>query len=239
MPKIIIAANWKMNKNSQEAKQFMAQLKNVKWSQDREVVICAPYTLLSLLDELNKGQEWKCGAENMFYEEQGAYTGEISPLMLKDVGCEYVIIGHSERRQYFHETNELINKKLKSALEHNLIPIFCVGETLEQREKNETEQVITKQIMEGLKNLKIENCKLVIAYEPVWAIGTGKVATPNQAQEVHALIRKLTSPDTSILYGGSVKPDNVKDLMAQPDINGALVGGASLEVESFQKIINY
>lgn len=238
MPKIIIAANWKMYKTQEQAEQFLTKLNELKWPADKEVVICAPYTLLSVLDEMNKNKNWKSGAENMFYEEQGAYTGEISPLQLKDVGCEYVIIGHSERRHIFHETDEMINKKLKSALVHNLIPIFCVGETLEQRENNDTEKIIISQIQEGLKDIK-DLSKLVIAYEPVWAIGTGKVATPEQAQAVHALIRKLTTPETSILYGGSVKPENVKELMAQPDINGALVGGASLEMESFKKIINY
>ena len=238
MPKTIIAANWKMYKNQEQAAQFLTQLNELKWSADKEVVVCAPYTLLPVLDEMNKNKNWKSGAENMFYEEQGAYTGEISPLQLKDVGCEYVIIGHSERRHIFNETDEVINKKLKSALEHNLIPIFCVGETLEQREKNQTEQVITKQIQAGLKDIK-DLSKMVIAYEPVWAIGTGKTATPEQAQEVHTLIRKLTTPETSILYGGSVKPDNAKELMAQKDINGALVGGASLEMESFGKIINF
>ncbi|MFA6027507.1 MAG: triose-phosphate isomerase [Patescibacteria group bacterium] len=238
MPKTIIAANWKMNKNKREVTQFLTSLKTVKWNKEKEVVLCAPYTLLPLLDELNKKAPWKIGAENMHDQESGAFTGEVSPLMLKDTGCEYVIIGHSERRQFFGETNESVNKKLKSALAHNLTPIFCVGETLEQREKNETEQVVTQQIQEGLKDIKTLN-QIVIAYEPVWAIGTGKVATPEQAQEVHALIRKLTSPEISILYGGSVKPENIKDLMAQKDINGALVGGASLEAESFAKIVNY
>jgi len=240
MPKTIIAANWKMYKNQEQAEQFLTKLNELKWEADKEVVICAPYTLLPVLDEMNKNKNWKSGAENMFYAEQGAFTGEISPLQLKDVGCEYVIIGHSERRHIFYETDEMINKKLKSALEHNLMPIFCVGETLDQRENNETKKIITTQVQEGLKNLKSYNLNLItIAYEPVWAIGTGKTATPEQAQEVQALIRKLTTPETSILYGGSVKPDNVKELMAQPDINGALVGGASLEMESFEKIINF
>lgn len=243
MPKQIFAANWKMNKNIKEANIFLTQLNKLKWGKNQEVIICAPFTLLSTLDEMRKGRinvcPWKCGAQNMYWNESGAYTGEISPLHLKDVGCEYVIIGHSERRQYFGETNEITNIKIQSALKHNLIPIFCVGETLEQREKNETKKIITSQIQAGLKDIKLttNDQRLVIAYEPIWAVGTGKVATAEQAQEVHALIHELTNKNISILYGGSVKPDNVKELMAQPDINGALVGGASLEIESFAKII--
>lgn len=240
MQKIIFAANWKMNKNIKDAEYFLSQFKNIKWPKDTEVIICPPFTLLPTLNQMSKGQIWKIGSQNMFYEEQGAYTGEISPFHLKDVGCEYIILGHSERRQYFQETDELINKKIKSALAHNLIPIFCVGETLEQREKNETEKIITTQIKKGLKDLQLKTIdqRLIIAYEPIWAIGTGKTAIPEQAQTVHALIRKLTSPNISILYGGSVKPENIKSLMAQPDINGALIGNASLDIESFAKIIS-
>ena len=248
MPKKIFAANWKMNKNIKEATKFIngfvetiheSSLQKSSTLTNKEIIICASFTLLPVLHELNKNHNYKIGAQNMFHEEQGAYTGEISPLHLKDVGCEYVIIGHSERRQYFGETNEIINIKIQSALKHNLIPIFCVGETLAQRENNETKKIITTQIQEGLKDIKLttNDQRLVIAYEPIWAIGTGKVATAEQAQEVHALIHALTNKNTSILYGGSVKPDNVKELMAQPDINGALVGGASLEIESFAKII--
>lgn len=238
MPKTIIAANWKMFKTISEAKEFLQQIKQQDLNADRETVLCGPYTTLTTLQQELQGSSIKFGAENMYWEEEGAFTGEISPLMLKDLGCQYIIIGHSERRQLFGETDETVNKKLKSALKHDLVPIFCVGETLEQRESGETEKVIEEQIKKGLEGID-DISKIVVAYEPVWAIGTGKTATPEQAQEVHALIRKKTTVETSILYGGSVKPDNAAELMNQPDINGALVGGASLEVESFVGIINY
>lgn len=234
MPQTIIAANWKMNKTALEAEEFLNQLKNAELKHDRTAVICPPFTLLPLF----KGGEVKYGGQNIYWEEEGAFTGEISALMLKDLGCRYVIIGHSERRQFFGETDETVNKKLKKSLEHNLIPIFCVGESLEQRQANETIQIIEKQIKKGLDGIE-DLSSIVVAYEPVWAIGTGQTATPEQAQEVHAQIRQLTTPETSILYGGSVKPENAAELMQQPDINGALIGGASLEVESFIKIINY
>ncbi len=238
MPKTIIAANWKMNKTSSQAQEFITQLQKELESpdeSDKEVIICPNDTLLHLF----KDSGLNYGAQNMYSEEEGAFTGETSPLMLKELGCQYVIIGHSERRQYFGETNQSVNKKLKLALKHGLKPIFCVGETLEQREAGKTQQVVETQIKEGLYNLQATSYNLVIAYEPVWAIGTGKTAAPEQAQEVHAQIRALATSETSILYGGSVKPANISQLMAQKDINGALVGGASLDVESFIQIINY
>lgn len=235
MPKTILAANWKMNKTQAEAQNFIQELSKTAFKPDREVVLCPPFTALNALSGI---KEVKLGAQNMHFEENGAFTGEISAAMLKELGCTYVLIGHSERRQLFGETDELINKKIIAAVNHGLIPVFCLGETLAQRESGETMQVITTQLKQGLTGINYIN-KLVIAYEPVWAIGTGKTATPQEAQEVHALIRSLTTADTSILYGGSVKPENISSLMAQPDINGALVGGASLKAEDFIKIINY
>jgi triosephosphate isomerase len=193
-----------------------------------------------------EGSHIELGAQNMYHEDEGAFTGEISPKMLKAVGCTYVILGHSERRQYFKETDEFINKKAKKALASGFIPIICVGETLQEREKNITNQVVTTQITGCLKDIpKSDVEKLVIAYEPVWAIGTGKVATPQQAQEVHQLIRKVlgqlysasSAEKVVIQYGGSVKPDNAKELLHQPDIDGALVGGACLKADSFIAIV--
>jgi triosephosphate isomerase len=195
-----------------------------------------------------RGTKISLGAQNCHWADQGAYTGEISPLMLVDVGCKYVIIGHSERRQYFAETDESINKKAQAAYRHGLIPIICVGETLEERQAGKTESVVTTQVRGCLQGLPAEKvAESVIAYEPVWAIGTGQTATKEQAQEVHALIRKLVaemfSTDVAekvrIQYGGSVKPQNIRELMAQPDIDGALVGGASLEEDSFAAIVRY
>jgi triosephosphate isomerase len=188
----------------------------------------------------------KLGAQNVYHEDNGAYTGEISPLMLKSVGCEYVIIGHSERRTIFKESNETINKKIKKALEHGLKVIFCIGETLDEREKNITNDVVKKQVIEGLLDIDEKAISyMIIAYEPVWAIGTGRNATPQQAQDVHKFIRKLIedkyssgiADDLTIQYGGSVKPDNARELLSQPDIDGALVGGACLKAESFIDII--
>jgi len=245
MRKPIIAGNWKMYKTAFEAVDFVKNLKpEVSDVHDRAIVICPPHPVLKDVGDVIRDSNIALGAQNLFWEDEGAYTGEVSAPMLKSVGCTYVIIGHSERRQFFGETDETVNKKLFAALKHNLFPIVCIGETLEQREKGETFEVIEKQIREGLKNLVISNWSLVvIAYEPVWAIGTGKTATPQQAQEVHAFIRGLLPRDVAqeirILYGGSVKPDNIKELMAQPDIDGGLVGGASLKIESFEKIVKY
>ncbi len=249
MRKPIIAGNWKMHKTHKETSDTIEALKKlVADVSDREIIICPPFTSLQIAVQSAKGSNIKIGAQNMHYEDKGAFTGEISPVMIKDLGCEYVIIGHSERRQYFCETDHLIGKKIISALKHNLTPIICVGETLQERETNKTFSVIDTQIRGALKSVNHEQIqKCVIAYEPVWAIGTGKTATKEQAQEVHFYIRntlsKIYSPEVSdtirILYGGSVKPENMADLMSQPDIDGGLVGGASLEAETFSKIIKY
>lgn len=245
MRKPIMAGNWKMYKTESEAVDFAKNLKPlVAGVKDRTILICTPFPALSKVNDVLSGSNVALGAQNLYWEDEGAFTGEVSAPMLKAVGCTYVIIGHSERRQYFGETDATVNKKLMAALKHNLNAIVCVGETLEQREKNETFKVIEKQIREGLKSLVSGLwSSVVIAYEPIWAIGTGKTATPAQAQEVHAFIRGLlpkeVAQDVRILYGGSVKPENVKELMSQPDIDGGLVGGASLKVESFEKLVKY
>ncbi|MFC1501262.1 triose-phosphate isomerase [Elusimicrobiota bacterium] len=245
----LLAGNWKMSKTVSEALELVEGLKkNLSNIKDREILVCPTFVSLYPVSNSVKGTNISLGAQNVYWEPKGAFTGEIAPNMLKDVGCKYVIVGHSERRQYFNETDETVNKRTKAAFEMGLVPIVCVGETLAERENNTTFKVIEKQAREGLKNLTTEQSKtVVIAYEPVWAIGTGKTATPEQAEEVHAFIRKLYSEIYSteatdgvrILYGGSVKPDNVSELMKQPNIDGGLVGGASLDVESFSKIVSY
>lgn len=245
----LLAGNWKMFKTIPEALDLVNGLKkncgNVK---DREILVCPPFTALYAVSAALKGSNIKVGAQNLFWEMKGAFTGEIAPGMLADAGCKYVIIGHSERRQYFGETDETVNKKMKAAFASGLTPIVCVGETLAEREKNITFSVVERQVKNGISGLTPEQSKvLVIAYEPVWAIGTGKTATPQQAEEVHAYVRKLygelygaeVSDAVRILYGGSMKPDNISELMKQPNIDGGLVGGASLEVDSFTKIIQY
>ena len=245
MRKPIMAGNWKMFKTEAEAVDFAKNLRPlVSDVSDRTILICPPYPVLSKFSDAIEGSNISLGAQNIFWEDQGAYTAEVSGPMLKAVGCTYVIIGHSERRQYFGETDETVNKRLKAALKHKLNAIVCVGEKLEQRESNETFKVVEKQIKDGLNGLETGDWRLVtIAYEPVWAIGTGKTATPEQAQEVHKFIRGLlpkeVAQEVRILYGGSVKPANVKDLMSQPDIDGGLVGGASLKVDSFTQLIKY
>ena len=245
MRKPIIAGNWKMFKNETEAIDFVKKLKpQVADVGDRTIVVCPPFLVLSKVYDEICGSNLALGAQNHFWEDQGAFTGEVSAPMLKTVGCTYVIIGHSERRQYFGETNQTVNKKLFAALKHNLISIVCIGEKLEEREKGTTFKVIEAQIKGSFKNITEEQWKnIVIAYEPVWAIGTGKTATPDQAQEVHAFIRKHLPKEVAdqvrILYGGSIKPENIKELMAQPDIDGGLVGGASLKIDSFVKIVKY
>lgn len=244
----VIAGNWKMNNDLNESKdlisKLLAGLKNS--NANCEVVICPPFTSLSEASAMIKGSTIKLGAQNLHQEENGAFTGEVSAKMLLSAGCEFVIIGHSERRTIFMESDELINKKIIRALKNNLKPIFCVGELLEEREKNITEQVIKSQVLKGLENFSVGGLKnLIIAYEPVWAIGTGKTATPQQAEEVHHFIRKLIENHFSeefaenlrILYGGSVKPDNSNDLLSQKNIDGALVGGACLNADSFLNII--
>lgn len=244
----IVAGNWKMNNDLNSSINLISEIKKELMNRnlDVKVIICPPLTSLETASTLLKNSPLLLGAQNMYYEESGAFTGEVSASMLKSVGCEYVIIGHSERRTIFKETNLLINKKIKAAVKHNLKPIFCLGETLDEREKNVTFNVVETQIKEGLEGLSESDLQnLIIAYEPVWAIGTGKNATPEQAQEVHKFIRGLISKLFSntfaqnliIQYGGSVKPENSLDLMSQPDIDGALVGGACLNAGSFVKII--
>ncbi len=244
----VVAGNWKMNNDLNGSISLISEIK--KGLADKKfnvkAIVCPPFTSLETANALVKDSALKLGAQNMYFEENGAFTGEISPSMLKSVGCEFVILGHSERRTIFGESNQVINKKIKTAVKHSLKPIFCIGETLEERESGTTFKVIEKQVKEGLEGLsQAELSDMIIAYEPVWAIGTGKVATPEQAQEVHKFIRdliaKIYSPSFAdnliIQYGGSVKPDNSKELMSQPDIDGALVGGACLKADSFLKII--
>ena len=247
MRKPIIAGNWKLNKTSHESIEFVTLLKRyVSNVSDVDIVVCPVFTALCDIKDVLLETNIGLGAQNLFWEDAGAFTGEVSGLLLKDAGAEYVIIGHSERRQYFGETNQTVNKKIKAALKSGLIPIVCVGEVLEEREQNKTTKVVTTQMKEGLEGVSKEDVKkIIIAYEPVWAIGTGKTATPGQAQQVHQLIRQLltqmcgedVAQRVRIQYGGSVKPENIAELMAQPDIDGALVGGASLKVDSFVDII--
>ena len=248
MRKKVIAGNWKMNNDINGTVNLISEIKkelNVK-SLNADVIICPPFINLETAHALVKDSVIKLGAQNMYMEESGAFTGEISPSMLKSAGCEFVILGHSERRIIFHESDQTINKKIKTAVKHNLKPIFCIGETIDQREKGVTFNVIETQVKNGLDGLaQSELSNLIIAYEPVWAIGTGKNATPQQAQEVHQFIRRWIAQLYSqnfadqlvIQYGGSVKPDNAKELLSQLDIDGALVGGACLNANSFVKII--
>ncbi|MBU4345918.1 MAG: triose-phosphate isomerase [Candidatus Omnitrophica bacterium] len=249
MRKTIIAGNWKMYKSIVEAIELANGLKRQLFdldSQDIDIVLCPPFTALSEVAEVMQGTNIQLGAQDMHWQDEGAFTGEISPLMLKDTGCRFVIIGHSERRQYFGETNESVNKKIKAALRHGLISIVCVGETLQEREKGRTFEVLDDHIQNGLKDINDEDIlKVVIAYEPVWAIGTGKTATSAQAQEAQKYIRDLLikmynkgiADIVRIQYGGSVKPENITELLSQPDVDGALVGGASLEMISFSEIV--
>ncbi|MGB9621927.1 MAG: triose-phosphate isomerase [Brevinematia bacterium] len=249
MRRYLIAGNWKMNKTVSEGVELAKGLvENVKDVSDRDILICPPFTALYPIYQVIKGTNIKLGAQDVFYEDSGAYTGEISPVMLKDVGCEYVIVGHSERRHIIKENDEIINKKVKASLKHGLKVILCVGELLEEREAGKTLDVVKVQVVEGLKGVGNEEIKnIVIAYEPVWAIGTGKTAKPEDAQEVQSYIRKLISELYSrevannivIQYGGSVKASNVDDLMAMPDVDGALVGGASLVLEEFVRIVKF
>lgn len=249
MRKPLIAGNWKMNKTDGETKQFINDLKCLDISDNVEACIISPFTSLKTLTEDLRNSNISTGAQNMYYEECGAFTGEVSPNMLKDLGVDYVIIGHSERRTIFKEDDELLNKKISSALKHDIKPILCCGENLEQRESNRHEEVVESQIRLDLKGINEKDImsKLVIAYEPIWAIGTGKTASSDDAQSMCKFIRNLLSKMYSkdladsvrIQYGGSVKPENVLDIMSKEDIDGALVGGASLEAESFSKLINY
>lgn len=244
----MIAANWKMYKSINEAEKFASEFPlDPELLQKAEVVICPPFTALQTVSESLRGTGILLGAQNMHPAEQGAFTGEISPMMLSDIGCKHVILGHSERRHIFQESNEFINLKVKAAVQHGIGPILCVGETLEERERGETRQVCKKQLLECLLNVETDDPSMIsIAYEPVWAIGTGRNADPKDAEEVIAYIRKLLeerygsdlSGRIRILYGGSVKPGNIEEFMQQQNIDGALVGGASLEIDSFYNIIN-
>lgn len=245
MRKMIAAGNWKMNKTNTEAVEIVSELNElIADVKGVEVIIGPPFTALS--DVKRVAGKVKIAAQNMHWEVKGAFTGEISPIMLTDLGIDYVILGHSERRAYFGETNEIINKKIKSALIHGLNPILCVGEKLDDRENGNTENVVEDHVKGGLEGISKEEMKrIVIAYEPVWAIGTGKTATPEQAEEVHAFIRQLLTEmydaeiarNTSILYGGSVKPANSKALFSKDNIDGGLVGGASLKADDFSIIV--
>ena len=248
MRKKVIAGNWKMNMLPNEAIKFIEDLTPLVKDTEAEVILCAPYTDLFYALLTAQGSNIKIGAQNMHFEEKGAYTGEISGQMLKCIGVEYVIIGHSERRQYFNETDETVNKKIKSAFANGLKPIVCVGESLEQREAGETEKIITKQVelaLQGLTEEQVENT--IIAYEPIWAIGTGKTATSEDANNsIKAIRNKIAeiygqniANGVIIQYGGSVKASNAKELFQMSDIDGALVGGASLKVEEFNNIVNY
>ena len=247
MRKPIIAGNWKMHKTIAEALEFVNDVKDRVDNDKVEAVICAPFTLLKDLKEATKGTNIKIGAQNMHFEEKGAFTGEISPLMLKELDMDYVVIGHSERRQYFNETDETVNKKVLKALEVGIDPILCVGETLEEREAGNTKDVCKVQVEKALENVSKEDlAKVVIAYEPVWAIGTGKTATSEDANDVIAYIREVVANlygelanEVRIQYGGSVKPSNVAEIMNQSDIDGALVGGASLEANDYVKLVNF
>lgn len=240
MRKIVIAGNWKMFKTQAESLEFLQgflpTLENTP--QEREVLLCAPFTALNILSKNLHGTRVQLGAQNVHWEENGAYTGEISGPMLTEIGVRYVIVGHSERRQYFGETDETVNLRLKAAQRYGLTPILCVGESKQQRDAGETESLITMQLEKDLVDVDQQN--LVIAYEPIWAIGTGDTCEALEANRVIGLIRsQLNNPNVTIQYGGSVKPSNIDEIMAQPEIDGALVGGASLEPASFAQILNY
>ena len=247
--KIFIAGNWKMNKTAAETKELCEALK-AKFASfcpcKAEVAVCPPFTSIATAVEALKGSNIKVGAQNIHWADNGAFTGEISGAMLKEMGIEYVIIGHSERRQYFGETDETVNKRIAAALKYDLKPIVCIGETLEEREGNKTEEVLAKQIKDGFANIAAADmAEVTIAYEPVWAIGTGKTATPDMAEETHAFIRKTfadlygaeVAEALVIQYGGSMKPENSKDLVAQKDIDGGLIGGAALKADSFYDLV--
>lgn len=240
-----MAANWKMNKTVAETQAFLNEfIPVVRDVKDVEIVIAPPFTSLHAASAILKNTDIKLSAQDVFYEDKGAFTGEVSPAMLSDIGCKYVIIGHSERRQYFKETDEIVNRKIKASLKYNLNVIFCIGESLKEREAGKTFEVLNRELTEGLKDVPAEGW--VAAYEPIWAIGTGRTATPEQAQEAHKYIReKLFSlygkaaQEIRILYGGSVTPENIESLMRCNDVDGTLVGGASLKVDSFVKIVKY
>ena len=240
MRKIVIAGNWKMYKTRAESLEFLQGFMSclTETPEEREVVLCVPFTSLAVLSKNLHGSRIRLGAQNVHWQESGAFTGEISGPMLSELGVRYVIVGHSERRQYFGETDETVNLRLKAAQKYDLIPILCVGETKQQRDAGETEAHIFSQLEKDL--VGVDQQKLVIAYEPIWAIGTGDTCETKEANRVIGLIRsKLTNPDVPIQYGGSVKPENIDEVMAMPEIDGVLVGGASLEARSFDRIVNY
>jgi triosephosphate isomerase len=242
----IIAGNWKMNNTIAEGAKLIEELKPLVSNAKAEVVVCVPFTFLSEASKMLKGTNIKLGAQNVHFADKGAYTAEVSADMLLELGVKYVIIGHSERRQYFGETDETVNKRTVQALNKGLIPIVCVGESLEERETGKTEQVIKTQIINGLKGID-DISKIVIAYEPVWAIGTGRTATKEQANETIGFIRKVCAETfckecaakVQIQYGGSMNPKNVAELMAMEEIDGGLIGGASLKADDFAKVVNY
>jgi triosephosphate isomerase (TIM) len=238
--KVIIAGNWKMYKTQAEALEFLQGFLNQvsETPEDREIVLCVPFTTIGTLSRNLHGSRIQVGAQNVHWEEAGAYTGEISPPMLTELNVRYVVIGHSERRQYFGETDATVNLRLKAAQKYGLLPILCVGETKQQRDAGEAESVIATQLEKDL--VGVDQQKLVIAYEPIWAIGTGDTCEAGEANRIIGMIRsKLSNPNVTIQYGGSVKPSNVDEIMAQPEIDGALVGGASLEAQDFSRIVNY
>lgn len=244
----LIAGNWKMHKTIAEAKEFVNQIADVVAATDVEVALCVPYTHLKDLKAVAADSKLKIAAQNMHYEDSGAFTGEIAPAMLTEIGVDYVVIGHSERRQYYNETDETVNKKVLKALSVAINPIMCVGESLEQREAGTAQDVVKAQVEKGLSGVAADQLpKVVIAYEPIWAIGTGKTASAQDANEMIAYIRQLLAElysqelaeDVRVQYGGSVKPANVEEIMNQSDIDGALVGGASLQADSFIELINF
>jgi triosephosphate isomerase len=234
-----------MNKTIPETREFLKEfIPSVKDVTEADIAIAPPFTSLSSAAEYLRGTDLKLAAQDVFYEEKGAFTGEISPNMLVDIGCSYVIVGHSERRQYFKETDEIVNKKIKASKKNGLGVIFCIGESLEQREAGKTFDILNKEIEDGLRDIEADN--IVVAYEPIWAIGTGKTATPEQAQEAHAYVRDRLrvlygkkADEIRIIYGGSATPENIDSLMACKDVDGALVGGASLKAESFARIVKF
>ena len=243
----VIAGNWKMNFTPAEATAFINEIKPMVAGKDAcDVIFCAPYVTIAAAQAAAAGSNIRIGAENVHFADHGAYTGEVSARMLTECGVQYVIIGHSERRQYFGETDETVNKRIQAALKYELKPIVCIGETLEEREGNKTEAVLEKQIKGAFAGISADDFKkIVIAYEPVWAIGTGKTATPDMAEATHAFIRKVIAglygaiaEDTVIQYGGSMKPENAKELVAQRNIDGGLIGGAALKAESFAALVH-
>lgn len=248
MRKPIIAGNWKMNKTIKESLDMIEELKSYDLDKNVEKVLCVPFLSLKDMKKACEGTDIKIGAQNMHWEESGAFTGEVSPIMLKELDIDYVIIGHSERRLYFNETDETVNKKVLKALEYNINPIMCVGETLEEKEAGNEKEVVKNQIVKGLKDVPSEEMeKIVVAYEPIWAIGTGKTASSDDANEMIGYIRQIieeiynndVKEKVRIQYGGSVKPSNVSELMKKEEIDGALVGGASLNAQDFKDLVNY